>query len=248
MWTDTDKSPALVEPQGYTVSTPIASPGTPMRLIELAMERNQLDQMERRFALQGRWEANEAKRAYTVAFADFKRNMPDVVKDMLNKQYNSEYSSLANLVNTTNRELGKWGLNARWDVEQGDLIAVTCILTHTQGHSERVRLQAGQDTSGAKNALQQIKSTLTYLEGATFQAITGVVARASSKDDDGNGSGQSAITADQATELRDLAKEGQADVPKFLAWMGCESFDSMPAGSYQKAKRALQDKIKALKA
>jgi hypothetical protein len=41
--------------------------------------------------------------------------MPDVVKDMLNKQYGSDYSSLANLVNTTNRALGEYGLNARWD-------------------------------------------------------------------------------------------------------------------------------------
>jgi hypothetical protein len=40
--------------------------------------------------------------------------------------------------------------------------------------------------------LQQIKSTLTYLEGATFQAITGVVARSASMDDDGNGAGSGA--------------------------------------------------------
>jgi hypothetical protein len=46
-------------------------------------------------------------------------------------------------------------------------------------------LSSPPDTSGAKNPLQQIKSAITYLEGATFQAITGIVA--SDEDDDGNG-------------------------------------------------------------
>ncbi len=162
-----------------------------LRLLDAAASRGaSIEELEKWMALQERWQAAQAKRAYTLAFADFKRNMPDIVKDMLNKQYGSDYSSLANLVNTTNRELGKWGLNARWDIEQGESVAVSCILTHAEGHSERVRIVGPQDNTGSKNALQQIKSTLTYLEGATFQAITGVVARSASKDDDGNGAGK----------------------------------------------------------
>jgi hypothetical protein len=173
-----------IEPQTHEIAPAL-------RMLEAAANRGaSIEELEKWMALQERWQAAQAKRAYTLAFADFKQNMPDVVKDMLNKQYGSDYSSLANLVNTTNRELGKWGLNASWDIEQGDKVAVYCILTHAEGHSERVRIEAPQDTSGSKNALQQIKSTLTYLEGATFQAITGVVARSASKDDDGNGAGK----------------------------------------------------------
>lgn len=163
----------------------------PMQMLAIAVERgDDLDKLRQLMDLRDRWEATEAKKAYVAAFADFKRNMPDVVKDMLNKQYGSDYSSLANLVNTVNRALGEYGLNARWEPEQSDTIAVTCILTHVDGHSEKVTLKGPPDTTGQKNALQQIKSTLTYLEGATFQAITGVVARSASKDDDGNGAGR----------------------------------------------------------
>lgn len=163
----------------------------PMQMLALAVERGDgIEQLKQLMDLRDRWEATEAKKAYVEAFANVKRNMPDVIKDMLNKQYGSDYSSLANLVNTVNRTLGEYGLNAAWRPDvQGGVVAVTCVLTHVGGHSETVTLIGPPDTSGQKNPLQQIKSTLTYLEGATFQAITGVVARSASKDDDGNGAG-----------------------------------------------------------
>lgn len=163
----------------------------PMQMLALAVERGDgIEQLKQLMDLRDRWEATEAKKAYVEAFTNFKRNMPDVIKDMLNKQYGSDYSSLANLVNTVNRTLGEYGLNAAWKPDvQGGVVSVTCVLTHVGGHSETVTLAGPPDSSGQKNPLQQIKSTLTYLEGATFQAITGVVARSASKDDDGNGAG-----------------------------------------------------------
>lgn len=164
---------------------------TPMQMLQAAVEQGKdLDYLKQLMDLEDRWRAAKAKRAYITAFATFKKNMPDVVKDMLNKQYGSDYSSLANLVNTTNRVLGEYGLNARWDPDQSVGIKVTCILSHIDGHSEQVSLSGPPDNSGQKNPLQQIKSTLTYLQGATFQAITGVVARSASADDDGNGAGK----------------------------------------------------------
>jgi ERF superfamily protein len=164
---------------------------TPMQMLAVAVERgDDLERIKQLRELYKEWKADEAKSAYIQAFSDFKRNMPDVVKDMLNKQYGSDYSSLANLVNTTNRALGEYGLHAAWDpVVKGNVVSVACILTHVDGHEQRVTIEGPPDTSGQKNPLQQIKSSLTYLEGATFQAITGVVARSASKDDDGNGAG-----------------------------------------------------------
>lgn len=171
------------------------SPGnevTPLTVLMRAIQDNNCDlaRLEKLMDLEARWRADRAKQSYVRAFAQFKKNMPDVVKDMLNKQYGSDYSSLANLVNTTNKVLGEYGLNARWQPNQKDGMSVDCIMTHEDGHEERVTIIGPLDTSGAKNPLQQIKSTLTYLEGASFQAITGVVARSASTDDDGNGSGR----------------------------------------------------------
>lgn len=174
-----------------------------------------LAKMEKLMDLAERWRAMQAESEYVAAFAAFKQNMPDVVKDMLNKQYGSDYSSLANLVNKTNQHLGVYGLNARWDVDQSEGMAITCVLTHVGGHKERVRIKGPIDTSGTKNPLQGIKSTLTYLEGATFQAITGVVARSACADDDGNGAGKQQPQAaapdgyeDWKADMRAVADEG----------------------------------------
>lgn len=171
---------------------------TPLTVLMRAIQDNSCDlaRLEKLMDLEARWRADLAKQSYVRAFAQFKKNMPDVVKDMLNKQYGSDYSSLANLVNTTNKVLGEFGLNARWDIDQKDGMKAVCIMTHEDGHEERVVITGPLDTSGAKNPLQQIKSTLTYLEGATFQAITGVVARSASADDDGNGSGRRPAAAE----------------------------------------------------
>lgn len=199
---------------------------TPLRMLEIAVSQNaDIAKLEKLMELHQRWEANEARKAFVEALANFKRNPPKVIKDLTNKQYSSKYASLGSLVNTVNAALGEHGLNARWSLSQGDQIEVTCILSHMMGHSESVSLKSGPDTSGAKNPLQQIKSAITYLEGATFQAITGIVA-SSEGDDDGNGSGKPPGAPPPAPEgyenwacdMEATAEEGTAKL--LAAWEG----------------------------
>lgn len=231
------------QPQPLSATSSVSPVDTLLNAIQRHPDMD-LVKLEKLMELAERWRAAEAKRAYVVAFAAFKRNMPDVIKDMLNKQYGSDYSSLANLVNTTSRVLGEYGLHANWRPDQSDGIKITCVITHEGGHSEEVWLKGPPDTSGQKNPLQQIKSTLTYLEGATFQAITGVVARSASADDDGNGAagGVEYITEKQAADLKSLGEEVKADKEKFLAYLGVKALSDLPAKDYIKAVRALEAK------
>jgi hypothetical protein len=60
----------------------------------------------------------------------------------------------------------------RWPTQ----IAVTCVLTHKMGHSEETTLKAIPDTSGNKNTVQAIGSTVTYLERYTLLAAMGMAA------------------------------------------------------------------------
>lgn len=174
------------EPQ-HTAGTALT---TPADLLALAVSQGaDLDRLERLMELKERHEANEARKAYHEAVAAFKANPPKVYKDKENKQYGSRYSTLANMVNTVNSALSVHGLSARWDSDQSSQIKVTCILSHVQGHSESVSLAGPADTSGSKNSLQQIKSTLTYLKLATFELVTGVASEEGNLDDDGNGAG-----------------------------------------------------------
>ena len=228
---------------------------TPMDMLRVAIDKGaDLEKLQQLMNLQERWEANEAKKAYIVAMSNFKANPPQIVKDMLNKQYGSKYSSLANFVNTVNPELSKHGLSSKWELNQSAGIMVTCVMTHIQGHMESVSMTAPPDTSGAKNPIQQIKSTVTYLELATFQAITGLVASDAAVDDDGNSFGTKTITTDQSIVISDLLTETKKDVGKFLEQFGFDSLDTIPASEYDRVilalnerKRKIEEKLKESK-
>jgi hypothetical protein len=162
---------------------------SPASMMMAAIDKGMdLEKLEKFMDLQSKWEANQARKAFHMAMADFKANLPTVIKDKTNKQYGSKYVSEDSLINTINPELSKHGLSANFDFKQdGGTITVTCSITHAGGHRESVSLSGQADGSGSKNPLQQIKSTTTYLRKATFEAITGIASSENDADDDGNG-------------------------------------------------------------
>lgn len=185
---------------------------TPADLLSQALNNGaDLTVIEKFMDLKDRWEKTEAEKAFNEAVAEFKANPPKVLKDLENKQYGSRYTSLANLVNTVNKAMSPFGLTARWDISQTTLISVTCVLSHVQGHKESVTLSGPADTSGSKNALQQIKSTITYLKGATFEAVTGVASEAGSVDDDGNAAGEDYDATEWLDAIKDAADKVELD-------------------------------------
>ena len=214
---------------------------TPMRMLQVAVEKGtDLEQIEKLMELERQWKADIAREAYNVAITEFKKNPITVVKDKKNKQYDSYYASLGNKVNTVNLAMAPFGLNARWNIEQGDLITVTCILSHTLGHSESVPMSGLPDDTGKKNEIQKIKSTITYLKSETFEAVTGIVS-IDAPDDDGNGASDT-ITEDQVADLEALITEVGADKEKFLQVCKIDSFEHMRPVNYAGAVQRLQNK------
>ena len=224
--------------------TPVAI--TPMEMLNSAITRgDSLDKLERLMDLNDRWEKAQAKKAFIEAKAAFKASAPVITRDKTNTQYKSKYASIGNVVNTINEALSKHGLDADWQFDQSNGIRVTCILTHVAGHSESVSLVGTPDTSGAKNPLQQIKSTLTYLKLATFEAVTGIATREGNLDDDGNASGVvSFISDEQVEELTALITETKTDIAKFLEIGKVESLSDITTADFGTAKALLLSKKK----
>ncbi|RYF31385.1 MAG: single-stranded DNA-binding protein [Comamonadaceae bacterium] len=160
-----------------------------------------LQEAREMLALQKEWKAEQAREAYFAAVAEFKRDPPTVYKDRDNHQYKSRYTSIGNMVNTVNTALSRHGLSANWTVDQSNGITVTCTLTHKLGHSDSCHMSGPQDASGAKNPLQQIKSTVTYLKLATYEAITGIASSDGNADDDGNGASDETNQYDSVAAL-----------------------------------------------
>jgi len=177
--------------------------------LELAVEsKASPSEMLQFMELQERWEANEAKKQYNFAVAEFKANAPTITKDLKNTQFNSMYTSKSNLLNTVNPVLSKYGLNARYDLDQTSGVKVTCILTHAAGHSENTSFSAPPDNSGKKNPIQEIKSTITYGQIITFEAITGITSGEADINDDGNSYKQAEpITNDQCNTIHALVTD-----------------------------------------
>jgi len=151
------------------------------------------------------------------------------------------YASESALLNTINPELSKHGLSANFTFPESTdakTLKVGCTITHEQGHSESVVLPGPIDTSGAKNPLQQVKSTVTYLRKATFEAITGVAS--SDGDDDGNSAGGGFIDDKQLKKISDMITSKNVDMIQFLGYMGVEATDEIPAKDFSKAMIALK--------
>ena len=223
-------------------------PVTPMSMIQHAVEQgHDLARIEKLMELERSWKADKAREAYYEALAEFKKKPITITKDKKNTQYNSMYTTIGNLVNTVNAAMAPFGLNARWDIDQSDGITVTCILSHTLGHSESVPMSGPPDESGSKNKLQQIKSTVTYLKSATFEAVTGVVSQDDATlDDDGNGAAET-ISEKQVADLTSLISEVKANKAAFLKYCKVDKLEDVLTKNYSTAVKSLQEKRKGNK-
>lgn len=222
---------------------------TPAATIMAAVSANaDLTKIRELLEIQKEWEANEAKKAFHLAMSEFKAVPPTITKDKMNKQYSSMYTTLGNLVNTVNPELSKHGLSASWDIEQNGVIKVTCKITHKLGHTEQTSASAPSDTSGAKNPIQQIKSTITYLKAVTFESITGLASTDANVDDDGKAS-SGLINEWQVEDLKKLLKEkGFSEAsPDFLKYMGVYKIEDILEKEYKKAEAAIKAAKKVVK-
>lgn len=165
---------------------------TPMDMLAAAVERGMDPQtLKDLMDLSERWQAGEARKAFVTALNLFKSDPPDIFKNKAvsfggGKGGGTSYrhATLDNVSGVIGEGLAKVGISHRWETEQeeGGMIKVTCILQHSAGHSERVWLRAMPDTSGSKNSIQAVGSTVTYLQRYTLLAATGMAVQ--DQDDD----------------------------------------------------------------
>lgn len=164
---------------------------TPMDLIELAVSQQcDITKLEKLLEMQSSWEKNEAKKAFVTAMNAFKSDVPSIIK---NKHVNYatkggtvvdyDHATIDQVCDSLIPALSKYGLYHHWRVSQVDgKIRVTCILTHSLGHSEETTMEAPPDDSGGKNSIQAIAAANTYLQRYTFLAATGTAAKGTDTD------------------------------------------------------------------
>ena len=157
--------------------------GSPQALLEIALNNQATPEvLGRLMDLQERYEANEARKAYTAAMAAFKCEVPSVIpKDSLVDYATGKgrtrytHATLGRISEKVTAILSRHGLSVSWETHQAqNAVSVTCHVTHAMGHRESTTLSGPPDDSGSKNRIQQIGSSVTYLQRYTMLAALGL--------------------------------------------------------------------------
>lgn len=232
----------------------------PANLVAMAVQQGaELDKIEKLMALQERWEANEARKAYVAAMNSFKKNPPALYKTKHVHYETSKglvdyhHGDIGIIANVISEALAVHDLSFRWDQEQldGGLIRVTCVVTHAMGHSESNFLQSGADQSGGKNNIQAIGSSVKYLRRYTLEGAVGLATQ--DMDDDGRGANNlpqiDVITEDQANEVHAKITENGVSMDAFLIWlrgtMKCENISDINVKVIDRVNERIDSAIRA---
>lgn len=209
----------------------------PLRLLETALERDADEQvLAQLIDLHERTREGEARRAFESALAAAKAEIPVIIKAQQASIGRTSYrhEDLAEIARTIGPILARHGLAYRFRSQtSGSEVTITCIVSHRDGYREENSLSAGADTSGEKNPIQAIGSTLTYLQRMSLKAALGLAA---AEDDDGKAAGAArTINRQQVRELLSLIREVGADKEALLQFFKIKAFAELPDRCFRQA-------------
>jgi hypothetical protein len=225
---------------------------TPMEMLDRAIATGaSTDTLTKLMDLQERWEKNQARRAFDAAMAEAKAKIPVIAKNrhvvFESKKAGAartdyRHEDMAEIARTIDPILAEVGLSYRYRTssEPNQPVTVTCIVSHRDGHAEENTLCGPRDDSGNKNQLQQIGSTITYLQRYTLKAAFGLAAAA---DDDGRAASAdeavATITEEQAASLIEIMESIDFKREKFLRYFKLDTVEALPASLFETAVEQL---------
>lgn len=162
---------------------PVSKATQYQKLMEIAISANaDVDKLEKLMDLQDRYEKKEAKKSFTRALSRFQSQCPVIKKTK--KGHNFNYAPMCDVIEQVKSLEADCGLSHRFEQETTtNTISITCVVSHIDGHSEKLKLEALADQTGSKNAVQAIGSTITYLQRYSYLGSFGIA----TADDDMDG-------------------------------------------------------------
>ncbi len=200
-------------------------------------------------AVRREWEADEARKAYSVAITDFQRRAPIIAKE--DKAYDKAYARMDRIWREIRPLLAETGLSVTWQICElrGTGADQVC---HLQG---KLRHVAGEietliqdipipELIKGQNRAQQMGSASTYAKRYATCAALGLV---TGDDDDGHGAGLNKIDPDESKEVADMidACRGLGDFNEaaFWKWLGVKTCDEIPVSRLADVLAMLKRKL-----
>lgn len=235
---------------------------SPQDIIQKAMQSGQdvdLDKMEKFLELQRQWEADQARKAFAEALPRAHANIPTIVKTAKNKQTNSKYAELDEIIKATTKVLSAEGFTVSFyelDGAPEGHVRVGCTVQHSAGHEKEYHYDVPLDGVGIKGnanmtAIHGKASSVSYgrryILCMVFNIPTG---------DDNDGNNAPVVTIDYHKQSILLEYLDDPDMKidsvkraSFLAWLGpYQDVSEIPETLYPKALQFLKDKKAAVSA
>jgi ERF superfamily len=223
-------------PTKITINGEATAAPTPLSIVQAALASGNVEMYREAVALARDMDAIVSRKAFDNAMAAARAQIP-VIRKNRRVGFDSRkpgasrtdyaHEDMAEIARTIDPILSAHGLSYRFRVssEVNEPVKVTCIISHRDGHSEETSLRGARDDSGNKNSLQQIGSTVTYLQRYTLKAALGLSA---AEDDDGRGAeaksaeapkAPGTISQAQADEIRTLLDSRRVSHRAFLQFI-----------------------------
>src|SRR5690348_10635456 len=145
-----------------------------------------IDKMERLWAMHRQSVERQAQADYNTALSEMQDELPAVAERGAAKvQGQTRYTfALWEDINTAIKPvLKKHGFALSFRTDFTDGVAVTGVLSHKGGHSEQTTIKLPVDSSGSKNAVQAVASSVSYGKRYTAGALLNLTSHG--EDDDG---------------------------------------------------------------
>lgn len=224
-----------------------AGPAAILEVISRAAsdEHCDIEKMERLMQMHSKMMADQAQTAYYAALAEMQCDLPEVKERGEIRHGNkviSTYPKWEDVNEAIKPVMKDHGFALSFRVETGDKVKVTGVLSHRDGHRESTEITLPADTSGSKNPVQAVSSSVSYGKRYTAGALLNLTSRG--EDDDGRAAGQyETISSAQLSTLLDLVNESGADLTRFCRAMQVDRLESMRATEYDNAVSALRRKM-----
>lgn len=218
------------------------------RMIEkLCSAKNvQTDKVSEMLNLWERLNAHQSKADFDAAVAAVKPELPILVKNnevILGGGRGYQYEDLASIANAIDKILAKHGLSYRFNtISTIDSVTVTCKLSHVSGHTEENSLTGPIDKSGAKNPIQALGSSVTYLQRYTLKAALGLAAGRDTDArpiDDTSETQTDTIKPEQVLVLRALLKKTGRSEERLCKHYNVDRLEDLLVGNYSQAQQVL---------
>jgi hypothetical protein len=264
---DTTPLPAPLVPAEEQHSPSAGAPDPILAMIERAARDPAVDlaKLQGLMAMKKDIEADRASIAFAEAFSELQPELPTIDRKGRIVVYSKSdrekpggvpadaepiqktpYATLDDILEAIREPLHKHGFSLRFehDTATDGRLITTAILRHRLGHAERATTPPLQhDSSGSKNNVQAVGSSLTYGRRYALMAVLPIVSHAAQDaDDDGKAAGAARIDGDQLIQMQQLLEETKSDLSIFFDTLGTTGFSDMTVRQWKRGMALLEEK------